>query len=191
MESSPLRFVTVRNHTNKQISLPLSVVRSNISGPAGRLRIVLPANKTVDDVLYTAVEKSSKWKKLISAGWITYKDTDHRPTALQVDAKAKGPIEIAVRVRKRPPKGRRRTRVLRLVPGKRSRYIRFNSIIDKQGFKSLLRKRAISARPVAPMGRSSWAWGGGTYLGDDRVYICYDCGRPIVFRGSPPVPVHV
>ena len=30
----------------------------------------------------------------------------------------------------------------------------------------------------------------GSYYGED-VYVCYECGQPIVFRYAPPRPIHV
>lgn len=70
------------------------------------------------------------------------------------------------------------------------RTLHLRSIEDPAALRRLAKQRRIRLAPVsyiAPSRREGWY---GSF-GDDQVYVCWDCGGPIVFRGSPPTPIHI
>ncbi len=70
------------------------------------------------------------------------------------------------------------------------RTVHLKSIDDGAALRNLAKQRKIRFTQVpyiAPSRRHGWY---GSY-GDEAVDVCWDCGGPIVFRGSPPTPIHI
>lgn len=85
----------------------------------------------------------------------------------------------------------RRTTVVTLKPGTVSRAIELKSVHQPEVLEQLVRSRKAAIRP-ADIGPGKPRKPGivGSFYGEG-VYICYECGGPIVFRGYPPRPVHI
>ncbi|MFQ5903711.1 MAG: hypothetical protein ACE5JO_08475, partial [Candidatus Binatia bacterium] len=95
------------------------------------------------------------------------------------------PLQLKVELRK---KKARRAKVVTVRPGQVSKPIHIASVVQKRRLKSLARRKTVRITPLAYIGpRVGDRPAAGSY-GYEDVYICYDCGGPIVFRGSPPVP---
>jgi len=89
------------------------------------------------------------------------------------------------------PRAPSRTTKITLKPGEKSRLVDVKLLRKRKAFRDLVATKRLAVIPVFDIGPASGARGStGWYDGDD-VYTCYDCGGPIVFRGSPPTPVHI
>ena len=65
------------------------------------------------------------------------------------------------------------------------------SISQPRRIESLVKKKVVGILPVYDIGPSTGRGKSIASYVDEDVYICYKCGGPIVFRVSPPTPVHI
>lgn len=115
---------------------------------------------------------------------MTIEDVLRPPQFVELRNQTNEKLTISVLV-KAAPKAQRHAKQITLEPEK-GRAFRVDSLGGKQ-VKQLERAKGVSLRPVAFVrlpSRTSYGY-------DEGVYICDECGGPIVFRGSPPVPIHV
>ena len=76
-------------------------------------------------------------------------------------------------------------------PEESSRIIDQQSLREPGLLNKLEKEKKIQIMPVLDIGPSTGLKGAvGSFVGES-VYICYKCGGPIIFRGSPPKPVHI
>ena len=88
------------------------------------------------------------------------------------------------------PRKREITKVI-IEPEETSRIIDLKSVKEPKVLSKLEKEKKIEVRPVLIIGPSTNLKGAvGSYVGES-FYICYECGGPIIFRGSPPKPIHI
>jgi len=95
-------------------------------------------------------------------------------------------IELAVKVRT-VKRGKRRRHKIRISATSKPRAIRADILADATEVRRLKRQKLLKIVPFTP----TYPPARGSYGYEDDFYICRDCGRPIIFRGSPAVPIHI
>ena len=180
-----MEFIRVKNCSDKIVKFRPHFQRPTKSAPPVYATLSIRPGVTAPVVLpRNAVTGSQQWatvKKFVSlirvkafTGFVGLK-------AKAESIRAKVKLHV---------KGKR-TRMKELVISKaRSTTIHLPSLENRQVLRDLQRKRKITLEPlpyIAPYYRGGSA---GSY-GDEDVYVCWDCGGPIVFRGSPPTPIHI
>ena len=124
------------------------------------------------------------WSRLQSNSCIQIESVAFDPRYIRLLNESSKPISLTLRPRKaKAPK----TLVIR--PDKKSRVLDV-SAVPKPRLRELQRKGQLSVIPVYEIGPAGTSQSRGWSDGED-VYTCYECGGPIVFRGSPPTPVHI
>jgi hypothetical protein len=116
---------------------------------------------------------------------ITIHDVAGVPAFVEIRTIQKEPVGLRVRVSRRE-KAKARIQKIR-ISRKKPRAIRLDAIVDMSEVKRLQRRRILKLTRIAPL----YVPSSGSYGYEDDFYICDKCGRPIVFRGSPPTPIHV
>ena len=101
------------------------------------------------------------------------------------------PDTVVAEVRPVVAHPRREVRPLELRPRKESRIVDLASISRRGKIGQYLRDGNLKTSLVEAIGPSTGARGAVASFSGESVYICYECGGPIIFRGSPPVPIHI
>jgi hypothetical protein len=139
-------------------------------------------------VPYSSLVGAKNWDKLNESGCLSLKNVPWTPTFVSVENKGESVLRLMLQLTK---KKRRLTKIVRLKQGEISGPLHIGSVVERRQLKLLARRKRVVIRPLAYIGpRAGDARAAGSY-GYEDVYICYECGGPIVFRGSPPVPIHV
>lgn len=98
-------------------------------------------------------------------------------------------LELAVRL---PAKAKPKTEaVVKLKPGKKSRTVDLRSIVEPDQLSEAVDKGEATLLARADIFGAAIRRGAVASYGNEDVYICYECGGPIVFRGDPPRPIHI
>jgi hypothetical protein len=100
------------------------------------------------------------------------------------------PEKIVVAYTVTRPKRPKKRVILTIKPGKTSRVVDLKAI-GRSRLRGLLAKRKISIRPVFKIGPARMPERSTGWYDGENVYTCWECGGAIVFRGSPPTPVHL
>jgi hypothetical protein len=129
------------------------------------------------------------WTELERRGCVHLKSVPFDPRHVRLLNKSRSSLDLVVRIPR--PRAPTRTAKITLEPGEKSRLVDVKLLRKQKAFKNLVATKRLAIVPVFDIGPAGEARGAtGWYEGDD-VYTCYDCGGPIVFRGSPPTPVHI
>jgi hypothetical protein len=125
------------------------------------------------------------WATLKFRPCVKIKLLPHRPKYIRLLNTSDEIIQLTIALR--PPKAA----TLTLRPKATSRIVEYRALADKRRVRTLVAGKRLTVAPVYEIGPA--IRGGdvrGVYYGED-VYSCYECGGAIVFRGSPPTPIHV
>ncbi len=182
------RFVEVTNKCDQKITVYLRFPRPKKPTRHSETRFDLAPGHTSRPVPYASLVGAKHWNELNERGCLSLKKVPYTPTFASIQNQEDSYLRLNLRLTR---KKRQLTKVIRLKPGEISGPLHIGSVIEKRRLKSLSRKKRVTIRPLAYIGpRAGDVRAAGSY-GYEDVYICYDCGGPIVFRGNPPVPIHV
>ena len=129
------------------------------------------------------------WGTLTERECVRIEPVSYEPRFVQITNLSAESIELAVRPAVKAAEERKST--LRVKPGEKSRTVDVRSISQRRRLRALAARRQVSVTPVYEIGPSTRRGGAIASYADEDVYICYECGGPIVFRGNPPRPVHL
>lgn len=137
------------------------------------------------------------WDELSSRECIKIVPVPFEPRFVQVKNLTPEPLLLEVNLPRKPEEPER-TATITIRPLATSRLVDVTSIAKPRRVKNLAKKRRVLIIPNLDIGPISGpadtaappAGVIGSY-GDEEVYVCYDCGGPIVFRYMPPVPIHI
>jgi hypothetical protein len=185
-----LKYVTVTNVSDERIVLYPRFLRPKKPGPP-RSPIPLDPNQTSRPLPYHSLEGGKNWDSLAARGCIRLKEVPYIAVFGTIQNRTAQPISVNLELPRRAGVGPSQTRRISLKPLEISRSLHLRSILQWRKLKSLAKKRAVSIEPIPYIGpRVADLPSVGSY-GDDDVYICWDCGGPIVFRYDPPRPIHI
>jgi hypothetical protein len=152
--------------------------------------IALEPGETSHPIARIIVERSTNYAELRNRGCISVRNVAGPQPFVTIERKTDESVKV--RYIGRPPGSRRkRLRRLRLARFQPTRPVYPKALPDKKNLRLLRQRKALKITPVsyiAPAARGE-SWVG--WYGDDRVYVCDKCGGAIVFRGSPPTPIHI
>ena len=117
---------------------------------------------------------------------ISFEDAVKVPKLVLPTTTSRKRIELAVKVRT-VKRGKRRRHKIRISASSKLRAIRADILADATEVRKLKRRKLLKIVPFTP----TYPPARGSYGYEDDFYICRDCGRPIIFRGSPAVPIHI
>lgn len=189
---SEVRFVKVINHCQETIKVYLRRLRSKKARPAWQQRasefIVCPGQES-PPLPYNRLHGGKGWtswstKECVEIAEVPY---EYRFVHILNQSQESVSIELAPAVEART---RERTTVT-VQPDQGSRAIDLGSVRKPSKLNTLVKDDKISIEPIHEIGPSTGRKGAvASYIGES-VYLCYRCGGPIIFRGSPPTPVHI
>ena len=186
---SLLRYVVVENHCAESITVRLRVPKPKKGKPSRFPRSVpVPPGHKSPLLPYAMVVGTPSWDSLSLLGCVRLVTARALPRFYRLQNLSAQPI--ALRLAPPGPPDKRRVTRLKILPGAKSRPVNLASL-PRSRVEGLVERGTIKLDPVpylAPPTRPAPI--AASFFGED-VYICYKCGRPIVFRGYPPRPIHV
>jgi len=183
-----VKFVKVTNKCDRPITVHTRFPRPKKPGSSRDPKPVLsqftlaPGETSPRAIALTALIGARNWDTLNARGCIGLEFAPWTAPFARVTARA-DPIAFDVRL----PKGKPRR--IELAPGQTSRTVPLSAIPQRRRLESLAKRRRIVLER-SHIGPTYSAVAAGS-LGSDDVYICNECGGPIVFRYHPPVPIHI
>ncbi|HEX3129512.1 MAG TPA: hypothetical protein VH394_19400 [Thermoanaerobaculia bacterium] len=194
MATNP-RFVTVTNKSRTTITLYPDL--PGTKKEEQRVEIKLAPNERSRPLPYDLLIETEGWQNLVSEGCILVEDIPPwRSTLVNIKNLTSQPLRFEVRLPRagKPKASGKSGAALRkkytIRPQKFSPRLHVDSIL-KLDVEELARQRAIELKPVPYIGPPLVKPPCVGSFGNDDVYLCYECGQPIVIRYYPPRPIHI
>jgi len=186
------RYVKVTNHCDETVEVYLRRPRAKKeSSLTKRLlsKLTLRPDQESEPLPQHLLVGAKGWKSLRTRDCIEIADVPYELRFVQIVNISEQPVSIDV-----SPAVEARTREKTTVtvdPQKTSRMIDLTSVAQRRKLGRLVRENKVSIEPNYLIGPTTGRKGAvASYVGES-VYICYECGGPIIFRGSPPTPIHI
>jgi hypothetical protein len=129
------------------------------------------------------------WEKLKSRECVHIDSIAYEARFVQLLNRTKDVLCFNIRLA--PTLAKKAKTTIELKPGQRSRSVQVSSISQRRRLDNLVKEKQVEILPVYDIGPSTGRGRSVASYADEDVYTCYKCGGPIVFRGSPPTPVHI
>lgn len=182
-------YVRVVNNCKEAVVVRLHRRRPKKGPPIGLASFRLEPGQETQPVPRQWLVGASGWEELRNRDCVVIQSVEYQPRYVQVLNASEEAIQLVLRIRR--PSAEPRVRKLTLKPRQRSRVVDLKVIRDRKRLDALVSSKKLAIYPAVSIGPATGRGEAlGSYYGED-VYTCYRCGRPIVFRGSPPTPVHV
>ena len=197
MTTSP-RFVTVTNNSDKIITLyPDLPTRTRTKKDDQPIEIKIAPREKSRPLPYDLLSGTKDWQTLVSGGRILVEDVPPwRPTLVNIKNLSSQPVSFEVKLprpkKREPSKASSATlrKRYKVRPQRFSPRVHLDSIV-KLDLESLVREKALEVKPVPYIGPPVANPPCVGSFGNDDVYLCYECGQPIVIRYQPPRPIHI
>jgi hypothetical protein len=181
-------FVRITNTCNRRITIYTRFPRPMKPSSRGRRTIesrinLNPRETTARPIAYAALVGARNWDALRERGCIRLEVVPWTSQFARVTA-VRSAVTFDVKVPRAAPKR------VHVTPGETSRTVPLANVIQRRKLQDLAKKGLVKLdrSPIGPRFAAVPAVGS---LGYDDVYICDECGGPIVFRYYPPIPIHV
>jgi hypothetical protein len=182
-------FVKIMNACKHRITVWTRFQRPKKLG-SGRARRPLeshihldPGETTTRPIAYGALVGAKNWDVLKERKCVQFEVIPWTSQFARIAA-VRTSVLFDVKVPRAVPKH------IHLVPGETSRTVPLANVIQRRKIQNLAKKGLVRLErsDIGPRLAAAPAVGS---LGYDDVYICDECGGPIVFRYSPPIPIHI
>ena len=182
-------YVTITNNCSKTITIYIRYPKP-MKASSGKHLTDIPLSPNQEATLpYHLLVGAKGWKKLQDTECINISRADYEPRFAQIHNISSESLTLTVTPDVEIAK--RHTTSIRISPKKPARSIDSKSIDKPTQIKELEQHQKIRISPIRYIGPPTGHKGAvGSFLGDS-VYVCYKCGGPIIFRGSPARPVHI
>jgi hypothetical protein len=186
-----IRYVIITNHCDETITVHLRYPRPKKESNKKTKHppiILRPTQKSVP-LPYNSLIGAKGWNLLSTRECIVIANILFEPRFIRVKNLTSTPVDIEI---ESPVKGAKfEKRQILVDPNKSSHIVDSHSITQPKLLDELIKQGTVSIKKIAYIGPAVDKEGVvGSYFGEE-VYICYECGRPIVFRGNPPRPIHI
>jgi hypothetical protein len=129
------------------------------------------------------------WEKLKSRECVHMESIAYEARFVQLLNRTKEVLSFNIRLA--PKLAKKAKTTIELKPGQRSRSVQVSSVSQRRRLDNLVKEKQVEILPIYDIGPSTGRGRAVASYADEDVYTCYKCGGPIVFRGSPPTPVHI
>jgi hypothetical protein len=183
-------YATIKNNCNEAITVHIRYPRP-MKESLGKHHneIALLPNEKTDPLPYHLLIGAKGWKALLETDCVLIEVIEFEPRFATILNVSKETLNIAVTpdvdTEKKKPAS------VRVSPKKAARSLDRKSIDKPSELRRLEAEEKIIITPIRYIGPPTDAKGSVGSLFGESVYSCYKCGGPIIFRGSPPRPIHI
>ena len=185
---SQQEYVQITNNCRDTIIVYIRYPRPKKSAKGPKSVILTPQQKTHPLPIHFLVGARG-WDKLKNRDCVNIESITDEPRFVQLLNRSTEVLSFDIRLALKVAKKAKTT--IELKPGKRSRRVEMKSVSQRRRLDHLVKKKQVDVLPVYDIGPSTGRGRAVASYADEDVYTCYKCGGPIVFRGSPPTPVHI
>ena len=182
--------VNIVNDCIELITINLNYPRAMKESRAHRPgQLDIPPKRGINNLPLYLLVGGKDWDKIQKIDCVHIEHTEYEPSFEYFTNMTQEIITLAIKPTKEIPEPRPET--LQIDPKKRPRALNRISIDKPARIRKLVQEEKLILTPLRYIGPPTTERGSvGSYLGES-VYMCYRCGGPIIFRGSPPRPIHV
>jgi hypothetical protein len=183
-------YVTITNNCEEEVTINIRYPKPMKESLGKYLNeIVLFPNEKTYPLPYHLIIGAKGWKTLKETDCVLVELTEFEPRFTHILNVSKETLNISITpdvdIEKKKPTS------VRVSPKKAARSLDRKSIDEPSELIKLEKEEKIKITPVRYIGPPTDAKGSaGSFFGES-VYVCYKCGGPIIFRGSPPRPIHI
>jgi hypothetical protein len=181
-------YVRVHNNCAHRLVIRFRYRRRKKGPPRRPSNIVLQPQQVSQVVPWHLLVGAEGWSRLRELSCVKFEPASYTPGFVEIQNTSATPLTLSVAPA--PEKRAAPTSVV-VKPRGGVRRLYLGSIQDRRRLKRLESRGEVLVRPLIDIGPTTGRGGAVGSYGSEDVYICYECGGPIVFRGSPPTPVHI
>jgi hypothetical protein len=182
-------LIQITNRCPDEITINLRYLRPKIKKIGHPTSITLKPGQKTPLLPEHILVGARGWDTLRTRTCILIEAKRQEPAFVQLINHSKDSLNLEIKLPTK--KTKKATRFVKLSPGKRSRIVFVRSISHRKQFESDVKNKKIEVLPVFDIGPATGRGKSvGSYI-NESVYTCDECGGPIVFRFSPPVPIHI
>lgn len=187
-----ISYVIITNNCPEKIKIFFRYVREIKARKREKVSITLHPGETSPAIPYTRIVGAKDWELIKQRICVQIQEIAHDPRFIYLENRSDETISIPITVSVAKEGKPRHKTSLDVKPHSVSKPLDKKSLSRKVAFNKLISDNKISVRPFIDVGPSLSLNPEvvGSFYGEE-VYICYKCGRPIVFRGYPPTPIHI
>lgn len=185
-------YVVVTNHCPEKVRIFFRYVREIRARKREKVSITLRSGEKSPAIPYARIVGAKDWELIKQRTCVQIEETAYEPGFIFLENKTNETISIPLTVSVAKEGRPRHKTSLDIGPHSVSKPIDRKSLAKRVAFNEMVSDNKIRVRPFIDIGPSFSLNPGvvGSFYGED-VYICYKCGRPIVFRDYPPTPIHI
>jgi hypothetical protein len=151
--------------------------------------IDLAPNQRIDALPLYLLKGAEGWDSLNQMDCVHIDHTEYEPDFAYITNMTEEIITLDIKPTELTPELKHAT--LDIDPKKPPHAIYKSSLDKPKRLRSLEQEKKLILTPIRYIGPPIRTKGAvGSFLGED-VYICYECGGPIIFRYHPPIPIHI
>lgn len=185
---SQQEYVQITNNCKETIKVYLRYRRPKKSAKRPKSFILTPRQKTHPVPIHFLVGARG-WNELKNRDCVNIESIAYEPHFVQLLNLSREVLSFEIKLVSKVAKKVKTT--IKLEPGKRSRTVEASSVSQRRRLNNLVKKKQVDILPIYDIGPSTGRGRAVASYADEDVYTCFKCGGPIVFRGSPPTPVHI
>jgi hypothetical protein len=184
-----LVYVKIENHCTERIKVNIRYPRPKKKSKSLPKSFNLEPRQSSHPLPRNFLVGARGWDRLESLDCVDIKTVKYEPRFVQIDNLTEDLVTLNVVPTPKVPI-RKKTK-LTIEAGKKSRSVDIHSISQRSKLRKLVKTGKVRLAPIYAIGPSTGRGKAVASYAHEDVYICYKCGGPIVFRGDPPMPVHI
>ena len=187
-----IRYVIVTNHCPEKVKIFFRYVRGIRPQKREKVSITLHPGETSPAIPYARIIGAKDWELIKRRTCLQFEETTYEPRFIYLENRTDETVSIPITVSVAKEGQPHHKTSLDISPHSVSKPIDKKSFARKAAFNKLISDNKISVRPFIDIGPSFSLNREvvGSFYGEE-VFVCYKCGKPIVFRYNPPRPIHI
>jgi len=185
------RYVRIVNNCDETVTVHRRFPRPKKSLPAPRriTPLKLKPQHASSALPYHELVGADGWSTLIKRPCIEVMDVEYEPRFVELLNTSGAPLQVELQPAHR--EAAQGPVTVLIGPKDEPRIIDAEAFANPDELRRLVEDAKVRIKPVVAIGPPTGLGRSVASFGSESVYVCNECGGPIVFRGSPPHPVHI
>ncbi|MFC2141251.1 hypothetical protein ACFLQP_03030 [Acidobacteriota bacterium] len=182
-------YVIITNECDEKIKVEVRYLRKKKPSPSYSPKPFTLSPRQKSHPLPVHVLKNENYKALKARDCVSIDKVAYEPQFVQITNCSEKELTFDLGPTAKVAMKAKTT--IKLKPGEQSRIVNERSLLQRSRLKRLAQKKKVTVDLIYDIGPSTGRGKAVASYGYEDVYICHECGGPIVFRGSPPRPIHI